>query len=325
MKKIPFWLNIIIALLLAFLLLIGLIYFLDTYTRHGKETEVPSVAKKNLKEALKLLKDKGFEVEVDSTYRDSLPPLYVIKQFPEGGQRVKAGRTIQLIVNKAVPPTVAMPPLLGVSVSSALQYLERSNLKLGDTIFKPDFAIGKILKQQVNGKDIPAGTLLPFGTKITLVIGSGTGSIIYNYPDFYGMTLKQALRILDTIGLSVGAIVMDKGTKDSLNALIYKQSPPHIDPYTRSTSLIKQGNVVEFWVSNIARAREVDTIATLIQGEDLDQMKEDDKNNINLEEKADGDKKPKPRKPAKPNRPVANKETPVAAPAKPTAGTEYKK
>jgi eukaryotic-like serine/threonine-protein kinase len=324
MKKLPFWLNIIIALLLAFLLLIGLIYFLDTYTRHGKETEVPTVAKKNLKEALKILKDKGFDVDVDSTYRDSLPPLYVIKQFPEGGQKVKAGRTIQLIVNKAVPPVVAMPPLLGVSVSSALQYLERSNLKLGDTIFKPDFAIGKILKQQVNGKDIAAGTLLPFGTKVTLVIGSGTGRVIYNYPDFYGMRLKQALSILDTLGLSVGAIVVDRGTKDSLNALIYKQSPPHIDPYTQSTSLIKQGNVVEFWVSDIARPREVDTIANIVDGEQLDQMKEDDKNNIPLEENPDGDKKPKPKKPAKP-RPTPAKEPPVPAAAKPNTGTEYKK
>jgi eukaryotic-like serine/threonine-protein kinase len=287
MKKLPFWLNIIIVLLLGFLMVIGLIFFLDTYTRHGKETEVPNVAQKNLKEALKLLKDKGFDVEVDSTYRDSLPPLYVIKQFPDGGQKVKAGRTIQLIVNKAVPPVVAMPALMGVSVSSALQYLERSNLKLGDTIFKPDFAVGKILKQQVNGKDIAPGTLLPFGTKVTLVIGSGTGSIVYNYPDFYGMTLRQALRMLDTLGLSVGAIVVDKGTKDSLGALIYKQSPPHIDPYTRTTSLIKQGNVVEFWVSSIPKARVVDTIAGLIEGDALDSLKNMDKDNKSLEEDPD--------------------------------------
>ena len=60
MKKLPLWLHIIIALVAAFLIVLGFIFFLDTYTRHGKETEVPQVTKKNLKDAIKELESRGF-------------------------------------------------------------------------------------------------------------------------------------------------------------------------------------------------------------------------------------------------------------------------
>ena len=310
MKKLPLWLHIIFALVAAFLIVLGFIFFLDTYTRHGKETEVPQVTKKNLKDAIKELESRGFKVVVDSTFRDSLPPLYVIKQFPESGENVKAGRTIQLIVNKAIAPLVEMPALLGVSVSSALQYLLRNNLKLGDTIYKPDFAVGRILQQMVNGKDVASGTMLSFGTKVTLVIGSGTGGQVYNYPDFYGMTLKQAYMILDTLGLSRGAIVVDRGTTDSLNALIYKQSPPQIDPFTKETTVINQGQVVEFWVSNIARPREVDTTAVFIDETTVDEMKQNELKNPPPEKEDETPKTPT-------NRRVRRQTVPKPAPTKP--------
>jgi eukaryotic-like serine/threonine-protein kinase len=276
MKKIPFWLSLIIIPVVSGLIILGSIYGLDSYTSHGNETEVPDVAKKKMQEAIKILEAKGFDVIVDSTYRDTLPPFYVIKQFPESGEMVKSGRTIQLIVNKGTAPTVEMPALLGVSVPSAIQYLERSYLKLGDTIFKPDFAVGRILQQLVNGKDVKAGTLLAYGTKVTLVIGSGLGREIYNYPDFYGMTLGQAYKLLDTLGLSRGAIIVDKGTKDSMKAYIYKQNPPAIEPFTNQPTLILQGNVVEFWVSDIRKPREIDTTAMFIGDSTLSNAKRDD-------------------------------------------------
>lgn len=264
MKILKTGLHLLFAIALGIVLILGLIYFLDTYTNHGSTTEVPNVSKKSLKEAIKTLESKGFSVEVDSTYRDSLPPLFVIKQFPAGGDKVKTGRTIQLIVNKAAAPLVEMPSLLGVRVASALQYLERNNLKLGDTIFKPDFAAGRILQQLVNGADVKPGTLLKYGTKVTLVIGSGLGNIIYNYPDFYGMTLQQAWALMDTLGLSRGAVSIDPGTKDSLNAFVYKQYPEAIDQFTHQPTLIKQGNTVDLFVSNIRKPRQIDTTAVFL-------------------------------------------------------------
>ncbi len=306
MKRIPFWLSLIIIPVLGMLIILGCIYGLDSYTSHNNETEVPEVSKKKLQEAIKILEAKGFDVLVDSTYRDTLPPFYVIKQFPESGEMVKSGRTIQLIVNKGTAPTVEMPSLLGLSsISRAMEYLERSYLKLEDTIYKPDFANGRILQQMVNGKDVKPGTLLPYGTKVTLVIGSGLGREIYNYPDFYGMTLGQAYKLLDTLGLSRGAIVVDKGTKDSLKAYIYRQNPPAIEPFTNQPTLILQGNVVEFWVSDIRKARVIDTTEKFILDSALNNAKQEDIKNSKLnsgdeEEDASDTENPKGVKGTKP-------------------------
>jgi eukaryotic-like serine/threonine-protein kinase len=323
MKKLPIWLHIIIALLAAFLLLMGLTYYLDNYTSHGKETEVPQVAKKNLKEAIKILESKGFSVDVDSTYRDSLPPFYVIKQFPEAGQKVKSGRTIQLVVNKGSAPMVEMPKTLGARLNIALMYLERSNLKLADTIFKPDYSYGTILQQLVNGVDVKPGTLVKYGTKVTLVVGSGFGNQIYGYPDFWGMTLKRALAMMDTLGLSRGAIILDPGTKDSLNGMVYKQFPPQIDVVTGQTTIIRQGNTVDLWISTLQRAREVDTLSTPIDETQLDAIKaEDIKKSAANKDEEDKTETPKPKR--RTNRP-ATAQKPAAD--KPTTATpnEYKK
>lgn len=313
MKRLPFWVNLLIALAAGFLLIVALTFFLDSYTRHGKVTQVPDVSRKNAKLAIKTLKDKGFKVIVDSTYRDSLPPLFVIKQAPAGGEYVKHGRTIYLVVNKESIPLIEMPNLVGASINGALHLLERANLKLGDTLYKPDFAAGRILKQLVNNEDIKPGTMVPYGTKITMIIGGGLGREIYNFPDFYGMTLKQALMLLDTMGLSVGAIVPDPGTKDTMNPkqLVWKQYPPAIDPFTKQRTVLRQGNVVDFWVSSIARQREVDTLSSTI-----DESMVEDAQKKAVQDEKNAPKKPKSEKPAKPDaviQPKPKPETPKPA------------
>lgn len=298
MKRFPFWVNLLMAIAAGFLLVLALTFFLDAYTRHGKVTSVPDVTRKNAKEAIALLKGQGFKVIVDSTYRDSLPPLFVIKQVPGGGEKVKRGRTIYIVVNKESVPLIEMPNLMGASVNSALHLLERANLKLGDTLYKPDFAAGRVLKQQIGNTEIKPGTMIPYGTKITMIIGGGLGREIFNYPDFYGMTLKQALRVLDTMGLSVGAVVPDPGTRDTMNALIWKQYPPAIDPFTKTPTILRQGNVVDLFVSSTAREREVDTLSGTVNESEIDEARSKAvKDERNAPKKPKPDEKPKPAKP----------------------------
>lgn len=315
MKRLPFWLNLLMAIAAGFLLVVALTFYLDIYTRHGKVTEVPDITRKNANEAIKILKGKGFNVIVDSTYRDTLPPLYVIKQVPEPGEKVKQGRSIYIVVNKQSVPLVEMPNLVGASVNSALHLLERANLKLGDTLYKPDFAAGRVLKQLVNNIEIKPGAQLPYGSRVTMIIGGGLGREIYNFPDFYGMTLKQALRVLDTLGLSSGAVVSDPGTTDTLNALIWKQYPPARDPYTKQPTIVRQGNVIDFWVSKTARQREVDTLSGTVDEATVQEAEKKSAEELRREPPkpaadkkpatSPGDKPPAQKPPAAPPKPVA--------------------
>jgi eukaryotic-like serine/threonine-protein kinase len=312
-KKMPFWANLLVALAIGFLLILSLTYYLDFYTRHGRVTEVPDVTRKNVNEAVKTLRAKGFKVVVDSTYRDSLPKLMVIKQAPEGGEKVKAGRTINLVVNKSSVPLVVMPNLLGASVNSALHLLDRANLRLQDTLYKPDFAVGRVLQQLLNGNDIKAGDQVPYGSKITMIIGSGLGAVIKDYPDFWGMTLKQAIARLNELGLSLGAVIPDPGTKDSLNALVWKQYPPRVDEFNHTVTVVRQGNAIDLWISPSQKERETDSLTNIIDRDALEAAKEKEKT-----EKGSG-------KPVTPSKPADKKpdSKPAPTPAAPAKKDDY--
>ncbi len=318
MKKLPFIVQILIALIGTALSVVGIAFYLDSYTNHGKTAKVPKVAGLSMKDAISAIKNAGFDYRVDSTYRDSLKPLEVVKQYPLAGDLVKDGRTVQIIVNKSVAPQIAMPGLVGVRLSSALQYLDRNNLVLEDTIFKPDFATGRVLAQMQNGKEIVPGTMIGYGTKITLVVSGGLGDLIYNYPDLYGKTLKEAFTILDQLGLSRGAISVDPGVADSLGALVYKQYPEPMDLYEKKPTLIRQGNTVDLFISNVLKPKEVDTTKVLIENDEFINAARAENENLDYgagaEEDPTGKKKKKKSKP----KPKA-----AATVPKPTAAPEY--
>src|SRR5215210_9342444 len=132
---------------------------LDYITMHNQYQKVPSVVGKNIVAARKLLEDKGFEVEIqDSLYIDTFPKLGVIKQSPEGDATVKVNRTIYLTLNRAQPPLVEMPNLVGFSIRNAQMYLENLGLHMGDTSYRPDIARNAVLEQLYKGEAIKAGT-----------------------------------------------------------------------------------------------------------------------------------------------------------------------
>src|SRR5258708_2229827 len=91
----------------------------------------------------------------------------------------------------------------------------------------PDFK-GQYINQLdnfVDGKEIKEKTLIKKGTKIQLVIGEGEGDERVVVPGLIGETLKDAMAKLNNNGLTVGGIVPDERSKDSLGMFVYKQEP----------------------------------------------------------------------------------------------------
>src|SRR5690606_15523086 len=112
---------------------------------------------------------------------------------------------IFLIVNKQNPPETPMPSLVNLSFRSAEMLLKSNKLKLGDTTMRPDMAQGAVLEQLVNGKVITAGTMVPQGSKIDLVIGDGLGNKEINVPDITGLTYPEAVAMLSGSNLQFTA------------------------------------------------------------------------------------------------------------------------
>jgi len=242
----PFHKSLPGTLIIIALICIGIYWLffasLGWITGHGKELSVPSLKGKNLNEALKVLEGAGFEVDLDSTYSPEQKPLVILDQQPEGGATVKNGRTIFLIYNRVSPPNTRMPNLVNMSYRSAEMLLKSSKLLLGDTIMKPDMAQGAVLSQLLNGKEIAAGTQIPQGSKISLVIGDGLGNKQINVPDLSGMTYPEAIAVLSGSNLNYSA-VFDGTISDTTTAVIYLQQPEAFNEFNEPNKIQEGDNV----------------------------------------------------------------------------------
>lgn len=233
-------------LLLASLVVVGLLVLffnsLDWLTNHNRQTTVPPVEGKNMKEAMKILKKKGFEVLVDSTYQGYKNPLEVLFQEPASGSTVKFGRTIFLTVNRQTPPSIAMPNLVGKSFRNALLTMQSYRLIMGDTIYRPDLATGSVLEQQWKGKILSPGTMVPIGSRIDLVIAEGFSGAI-EVPNLVGLSWKEARTILDSLIITPNAVWEGEIT-DSDYAIIYSQTPEPINELDFKNS-INRGDLID--------------------------------------------------------------------------------
>lgn len=251
--------NLLVAIALFFGLIFLFLSLLDIITRHNKYEEVPNVAGKTLAEAYSILEEKGFVVEIqDSIWDPKIAPNQVLKQAPEGGQLVKSHRSIFLSVNRAQPPLVDMPNLVGFSFRNALLYLEQLGLELGDTTRKPDIARDAVLEQRYNGRSVAGGARIFAGSRIDLVLGSGLGNNEYTVPDLVGLTYAEARELLSSMGINFGAVLPDPDVKDLENAFVYRQNPNVTSPLPeggKQTNRIREGQSMDVWLSLIRREK----------------------------------------------------------------------
>jgi beta-lactam-binding protein with PASTA domain len=245
----PLWVNILVALVMVFLM--GLLFMISLrwITQHGQAQTVPSVTGKTLADIEALLEEKGFDIVVqDSVYYDSLPPTMIMKQIPEADAVVKKNRTIYVTINRIVPPDVEMPNLIGLSFRNVEMILKANNLLLGDTTFRPDFAPNAVLEQLYNGNTIAPGTKLKWGSKVSLVLGSGIGNEEMPVPKLLGLTYAEAKILLETNGLSFAAVIPDPMVRDTANAFIYRQNPVPRNEEGRRFR-IRPGQTMDVWLS----------------------------------------------------------------------------
>jgi hypothetical protein len=241
----PLWVNLLAGFILALLIFILFILSLNWLTHHGSSKTVPGVVGKKYDEARKQLEKSGFEVEVqDSVYIDTIPPLSVIKQFPDENAEVKVNRKVFLTITRTVPPEVEMPNLVGYSFRSAEMVLKNMGLRVGDIQYKNDFAKNSVLQQLLNGNEIAPGTKLKMGNTITLVLGNGLGAADFPVPYLLGMKYADVKTLLESNGI-IGNVVVSPA--DTLNAFAYKQNPERTDE-TGKLQRIRSGQMMDIWL-----------------------------------------------------------------------------
>lgn len=237
------WFHLLLMVIVSVVLYVILFNSIDKITGHGKQMKIPVIIDKSFSEAVKILEKEGFEIDVDSVYDMKKAAGVVVAQMPDTGAFVKRGRTVFITVNKQEAPLTPMPDLSGVSYRSADMLLRSSKLILGDTVHRPDIADGAILEALHNGKTIEAGTMVPQGTRITLVIGDGLGNTEYDVPNVVGMTYPEGIAMLNALGLQFIDVWVGDIT-DSMTAVIYYQFPSSKNEFGGGNK-IKAGEMVD--------------------------------------------------------------------------------
>lgn len=243
--KKSFLFNLGIVVSLCIVLYILFFATLHWVTRHGEEIKIPDIRGKDMNTAVAQLKAMHFEVNIDSTYEPEAKPLSVLKQVPDTGSIVKQGRTVFLTVNMLNPPHIPMPNLVNLSFRSAEMLLKNNKLKVGDTSYRPDIAGGAILEQNFNNAPIRPGEMIAQGSKISLVIGDGLGNTQFDVPPVTGLSVDEAMTILNQYNLQVGIVVTDQlsAITDTASAIVVDQEPADKNA-NGTTNRIKEGDII---------------------------------------------------------------------------------
>jgi beta-lactam-binding protein with PASTA domain len=230
--------------LAGFLLVLCVFYFyLPLVTHHGESITVPDIVGLEYDDLEEFLTDRDlrFEINTDSGYSSEYPPLSVLKQYPESGQKVKENRKIFITLNALNPPDVRMPNLVDGSLKNAEMVLQSYGLLRGEIIYEPDPARNAVLDQLYEGESIQEGTPIPKGSQIDLVVGDGIGKQIFEMPDATGLEIEEAKILILGSGLNPGEIYYVE-SDENIPGTVINQSP-------EPGEMVRIGTNIDLWVA----------------------------------------------------------------------------
>ena len=221
--------NIIKAVVFFLTLVIVAQIVLKLVTHHGQMIEVPDLTSMSVDEARRAASKDNLRTEViDSIFVRRMEKGAVYSQNPKAGTLVKKGRRVMLTINAKHAKKVSMPNLVGYSMRQAKAELNSRGLALGKLIYVNDIATNNVLRQIYRNREIRPGVQIESGSEIDLQVGLNSDDNMTYVPNVKGMKYLRAVDAVHDNSLNIGRIVFDKTVKhysDSLNAMVYKQTP----------------------------------------------------------------------------------------------------
>lgn len=150
--------------------------FIDVFTSHGQQVQVPDVRNMPLEKAIDILEDAGLRWEIsDSTsFYENYKPGTVIDQDPKAKSYIKKIRIIYLSVNAMHAPIISLPNLVEMPGRQGLATLKAMGFKnvIMDSI--PSEMEGMILQVTVDGHNAAPGKPVSVNSKIKISVGDGS-------------------------------------------------------------------------------------------------------------------------------------------------------
>ncbi len=177
----PVLMNFLTIIVMAALLvwLVGVV-FLNYWTRHGDEVEMPQVENLNVSDASRILKDADFEVALDSVYSSEVAPGTVIRQVPRENSMVKRGGTAYLQYVCYTTKKAKVPEFIDGPLSAAMNNFKSRGFENIDIVEVPSEQDDLVLGATYNGLELKPGMEIPVTAHIVINVAVCVNNNFYN-------------------------------------------------------------------------------------------------------------------------------------------------
>jgi len=215
-------------------------FVMPAFVRRGEEFPLPDITSLSTEEARARVEELGLVLLLaGSEHSPARLEGTVLSQEPPAGTFVKPGRPVGVIISKG-GELVRVPYLVGVTVRQANLTLSDQGLVPGDI----NWGYSDSLPPEVVLESQPtAGTLMPKGGRVALVVNQGGVQDTLAMPNLVGATVADADKLLSGLGLELG-VAIRQYSKDLIPGTVLEQSEP-------AGAWVKRGDVIDVVVAAI--------------------------------------------------------------------------
>lgn len=240
------WINVLVAVVLVLVAAMAVLFSLNRFTLQGQEIEVPQLEGMYVAEAELALRNSGLAYEVvDSVYMRGHLPGEIIDQVPAAHSHVKLGRKIYLTINAKSHKMLPLPDLTNFPSRQARATLEAYGFVVDRVSYVPSEFPDLVVKVLAGGASVSAGTQLPDGAHVELVVGEKTAGASAYTPNLRGLSEQSARSYIIENQFVVGAVEYDE-KPESVEAradfFVYRQTPVAGSTYAT-------GHRIDIWLT----------------------------------------------------------------------------
>ncbi len=185
-----------------FLELVDLVV-MPLWTRHGHEYPAPNLIGQSLQTAQDMLDETGSSMQIaERRFSPDYPDGTILEQRPTAGSPIKRGRVFNLVLSRG-SELIDVPRVRGYTTRQAELIIQQVGLEVGGHGTEVDDSIptGTVVRT------IPrAGTSLPRGSVVNILVNDRTKSTFTWCPNLVGLNIEEARDILRERSLLVGSI-----------------------------------------------------------------------------------------------------------------------
>jgi serine/threonine-protein kinase len=189
----------LLALLALVLIGLGALWY---FTRDDDEPElvpVPAAVRLPEGDAVQLLRDAGFQVEIEREPTDEAPQGIVFEQTPGAGREAEEGSVVTIVVSRG-PETAEVPDVTGVPRERAEELLASAGFRANVAQVFSEEDPGTVVAQDPAG-----GERAPLESNVRINVSKGTNRV--EVPDVVGLSAADAGAELRSAGLATPNVV----------------------------------------------------------------------------------------------------------------------